>query len=138
MNMVSRVVGLVAAAGALLAAGCGGDGSEPAAVRGRVLYRGEPLAGGSIVFTPNADKGGRGPLARADVGPDGRYTLRPGAAPGWHRVTVVCVESGEEPPAGQFAAVRCVIPHKYSAPDLSGLEALVKAGEENVIDFRLE
>lgn len=127
----------------LLAAGCGQDDVEPAPVRGRVFYKGAPLTRGSIVFSPDPDKGGSGPLARGDVRPDGTYTLtcdgRPGAPPGWHRVTIVSVESPASPPVGTaFADVRSALPRKYAAPDQSGLDVLVKAGEDNVFDFRLE
>ena len=127
----------------LLAAGCGQDEPATGAVRGRVFYKGAPLARGSIVFSPDPDKGGSGPLARGEVGPDGTYTLTtdglPGAAAGWHRVTIVSVQSPPAPPTGTaFADVRSLLPRKYAAPDLSGLEAHVKAGEENVIDFHLE
>jgi hypothetical protein len=127
----------------LLAAGCGHDDPATAAVRGRVFYKGVLLTRGSIVFSPDPDKGGSGPLARGDVRPDGSYALttdgRPGAAPGWHRVTIVAVESPPAPPAGTaFADVRSLLPLKYAAADLSGLAALVKTGEDNVIDFHLE
>jgi len=128
---------------ALLAAGCGQDAPAPAAVRGRVFYKGAPLTRGSIVFAPDADKGGTGPLARGDIRADGTYTLaadgRPGAVPGWHRVTIVSVEAPAAKPLGtEFADVHSLLPRKYAAPDLSGLEALVKPGEDNVIDFHLE
>jgi hypothetical protein len=127
----------------LLAAGCGQDEPAPAAVHGRVFYKGAPLTRGSIVFSPDPDKGGSGPLARGQVRSDGSYTLasdgRPGAPPGWHRVTVVSVESPPTRASGTaFAEVRSLLPRKYAAPDLSGLEAQVKPGEDNVIDFHLE
>lgn len=127
----------------LAAVGCGQDDPSPAPVRGRVFYKGTPLPGGSIVFTPDADKGGRGPLARGEIRPDGTYTLasdgRPGAAPGWHRVTVVSVQAPPAKPSGtELADVPSLLPRKYAAPDLSGLVGRVKPGEENVIDFHLD
>ncbi len=127
----------------LLAAGCGHDDPAPAAVHGRVFYKGLPLTRGSIVFTPDPDRGGRGPLAGGDVRADGSYTLaadgQAGAVPGWHRVSIVSVESPPaRPPGTAFADVRSLLPRKYAAPDLSGLEALVKPGEDNAIDFHLE
>jgi hypothetical protein len=123
--------------------GCGPDEPALAPVSGRVFYKGAPLPGGSIVFTPDADKGGGGPLARGEVRPDGTYTLttdgRPGAAPGWHRVTIVSVAPARDKPAGSgFADVESLLPRRYAAPDLSGLERLVKPGEENAIDFHLD
>jgi hypothetical protein len=127
----------------LLAAGCGPDEVSLAPVRGRVFYKGAPLSGGSIVFAPDTDKGGSGPLARGEIAADGTYTLstdgRTGAAAGWHRVTVVSVRApAARPPAGAFADVHSLLPRRYAAPDLSGLEGLVKPGEGNAIDFHLE
>jgi hypothetical protein len=127
----------------LLAAGCERDDPLPAPVHGRVFYQGSPLSHGSIVFTPDPDRGGSGPLARGNIQADGTYTLttdgRKGAPAGWHRVSIVAVEtSSTRPRSTEFAEVRSLLPRKYAAPDLSGLEALVKAGEDNVIEFRLE
>jgi hypothetical protein len=123
--------------------GCGQENPALEAVRGRVYYQGTPLAGGTIVFTPDADKGGRGPFARGEIRPDGSYTLasegQPGAATGWHRVTIVSVQAATDKPIGTaFADVRSLLPRKYAAPDLSGLEGCVRPGEENVIDFHLD
>jgi hypothetical protein len=127
----------------LAVAGCGQDDATPAPVHGRVFYQGVPLARGSIVFTPDAERGGSGQLARGDIGPDGRYTLttdgHAGAAPGWHRVTIVAIEESPAPvPGTELNDVRSLLPRKYAAPDSSGLEALVKIGEDNSIDFHLE
>jgi len=76
---------------ALLAVGCGEPKPTLAPVRGRVFYRGAPLAGGVIVFTPDQEHGGRGPQACARIGDDGAYVLSTGtdlgAVSGWHRVT---------------------------------------------------
>jgi hypothetical protein len=140
MSTRSRLAGLLLL---LQAAGCGHDDPALAPVRGRVFYRGALLTHGSIVFTPDADRGGQGPLARGDIRADGTFTLtadgHPGAPPGWHRVSVVSVEAPLTKPTGtEFADVRSLLPRKYAAPDLSGLDAQVKSGEDNVIDFHLE
>ena len=56
----------------------------------RVLPR-RPAGGRPVVFTPDPDRGGRGPLACARIGDDGAYVLTTGpdsgAVTGWHRVT---------------------------------------------------
>jgi hypothetical protein len=114
----------------VLAAGCGPGETERVPVRGRVLYRGQPLAGGTIVFTPDADRGGRGPLAVGEIDADGHYTLRtgdqPGAVPGWHRVTIAA--AGPEPS----------LPRRYRDPEHSGLSRQVRPDQANVIDLSLD
>jgi hypothetical protein len=137
--------GLLALAAACLlpAAGCGGSAGELQPVHGRVYYRGSPLAGGTIVFTPDPERGGAGPLAYGEIESDGHYRLyternRPGAVAGWHRVTVVSLEA---PPAGiseAEAPVRSVLPARYRDPELSGLAREVKAGADNTLDFNLD
>lgn len=120
---------------ALLGCDAGGDSLAP--VRGRVYYKGTPLGHGTIVFIPDEDRGNGGPMARAEIGPDGGYTMqsgeRSGAAVGWHRVTVTSVEI--DPASG---GPRTLLPAKYSDPALSGLSCAVKPGRENRIDFRLD
>jgi hypothetical protein len=48
--------------------------------------------------------------------------------PGWHRVTVACLEA----PGGTR------VPDRYQDPQLSDLRAEVRAGKDNEINFRLE
>jgi hypothetical protein len=119
--------------GLLLAAclaGCGRDEPTLAPVAGRVYYRGQPLTGGTIVFTPDAERGGHGPLACGEIGPDGRFTLHTGpaagAVPGWHRITVAAI-AGSTP-----------LPGKYTDPTQSGQAWEVKAGQSNACDLSLE
>ncbi len=113
----------------LLGAGCGSRESERAPVRGQVFFQGRPLAGGTIVFAPDPERGGRGPLALGEIDAEGRYTLRtgdqPGAVPGWHRVTVAAADS------------EAALPRRYRDPDHSGLARQVQAGQSNVIDLKL-
>jgi hypothetical protein len=115
----------------LFLAGCGEDKPTLAPVRGRVYYRGVPLAGGTIVFTPDADRGNHGPLALAEIQSDGSYSLRTsqeaGAVPGWHRVSFA---------AAALAAP--ALPRKYSDPERSGQSREVQSGVLNTFDFRLE
>lgn len=114
--------------GLLLLAGCGrgGGAAKLAPVQGRVFYRGEPLAGGTIVFTPDATHGGRGSQAWAKIDPDGRFRLStddlPGAPPGWHRITVA---------GGQ-------LPSRYRDPELSGQRFEVRLEGANTCDLHLD
>jgi hypothetical protein len=123
----------------LLAAGCGGTGHDAfRPVRGRVLYRGVPLTGGTLVFSPDPERGGAGPLAIAEVQPDGFYVLKtddhPGAASGWYRVTVVALQGA----AVTGAPPRSLLPARYRDPELSGLSCQVRDDQENNVDFNLE
>jgi hypothetical protein len=132
------------AAGLLLAAaGCGSGPAPLAAVRGKVLYRGAPLAAGTIVFTPDTARGCRGEIAFADIRPDGTYDLMTGAsygaAPGWHRITVCALLPATATPPGQPPALPVsLLPPRYRDPRISGLACEVKADQLNRIDFQLD
>ena len=129
-----------ACAALLLVGGCGGSKPSETIVRGQILYRGEPLSGGLVVFAPNADRGSDGPLATATLLPDGSFTLiladgKPVPA-GWSRIAVA-------PKAGSVAAPTADRPYpglpvKYRNPSLSGLEREVKSGTDNVFCFDLD
>jgi hypothetical protein len=114
----------------ILTVGCDSDPVKPVSVQGRVFFHNEPLRGGTIVFTPDAERGNQGPMATAEIQADGRYTLRtgtePGAVPGWHRVTIA---------AGPDSRT---LPRAYSDPNKSGQCREVKAGQANAFDFYLE
>jgi hypothetical protein len=120
----------------LACAGCGKEDSQLAPVHGTVTYRKEPLKGGTIVFAPDADRGARGPMARAEIKPDGTYILITGpdngCVPGWHRITIMG--------ANQTQGTTLSLPRdflKFGDPDTSGLSREVKVGEDNKIDLEL-
>ena len=121
----------------LLAAGCGDPKPTLAPVCGHIYFHGQPLNGGAVVFTPDPEHGGRGPLAFSRIAEDGGYVLstglKTGAAPGWHRVTFKALPSA---PAASSADNR--LPAHYSDPEQSGQTCEVKAAQANVIDFHLE
>jgi hypothetical protein len=112
-----------------LLAGCSRTDGDLPAVEGRVFYRGAPVAGGTVVFTPDPDRGGSGPLATAEIDNDGHYALKTngkaGATVGWHRVTV----ASRDPAA---------LPRRFADPELSGQRREVKPGAPNTIDLNLE
>ena len=117
---------------AALLAGCSRPEGELAPVQGQVFYRGRPLPGGTIVFTPDPERGGRGPQAIAEIDAEGRYTLltggKKGAVPGWHLVTI----------ASQGDAPSERLPGRYRDPDLSGQRVEVKASRANQCDLQLD
>jgi hypothetical protein len=116
----------------LMLLGCGQD-EKLTPVRGHVFYHGQPLKGGTIVFTPDAERGGRGPLAWGEIEADGRYTLhtgdKPGVVSGWHRISIA-------PPSPSPASVE--LPRKYGDPEQSGLLREIQAGKLNEHDFYLQ
>jgi hypothetical protein len=126
----------------VLLAGCGGGDDKLPQVQGRVFFRGTPLNGGTIVFTPDPDRGGHGPLAAGEIQPDGRYTLytgqEPGAVPGWHKVTVAPASPIQPPNNGAGVVPMAVLPRQYSHPERSGQVHEVKPGIGNNIDIYLD
>ena len=129
--MRRRGIGAIVVACGL--AGCSGNPGKPdelLPVSGQVTYHGRPLAGGMIAFTPDEERGGSGPMAKATVGEDGRFELasgdRSGTVAGWHRVTVAGAPNQAGPPA------------RFRDPSTSGLKCEVKKDGERVFVFRLE
>src|SRR5262249_1549835 len=129
------VIGLVLAL-------CGCDAGRPTLlpVRGKVTYRGVPVRGGTIVFTPDAAHGNAGPLACGEIQPDGSYVLqtgdRPGSVPGWHPAPPPALQI-PQPPGQRLGGPRSLLPAKYRDPELSGLTCQVAPGQENTHDFAL-
>ena len=118
-------------------AGCRPAGEQLAPVKGKVLYRGQPLQGGTIVFIPDSSRGTHGNLAVADIQPDGTFTLKTddvfGAVPGHHRVTVSWVR-----PQGPGYPPLSILPVKYRDPQQSGVICEVLANKTNSIDVELQ
>ena len=115
----------------VVAVGCGEPSNALVPVRGTVTFHHEPLRGGTIVFAPDPDRGGRGPIACAEIQPDGTYHLttgqKHGAVAGWHRVTIVSSDASS-----------AELPRKYCDPESSGIAREVKASVGNVLDIELD
>ena len=114
----------------LLLVGCGKKDPVPLApVKGQVWYQGQPLTSGMVVFTPDIQRGGSGPQAWAKIGPDGSFDLltdtRPGATPGWHRITIATESSS-------------ALPARFHSPERSQQFFEVKADQPNVCELRLD
>lgn len=133
------------ALGLVWAVGCNGSlpsSSDTIPVHGKVFYRGRPLPTGTVVFTPDTDRGTNGELATGEIQPDGSFQLKTkaiaGTVVGWHRVTILAVEMMAPSPGQPLGEPRAILPPRYSDPRLSGLLCEVKAGRDNVINFNLE
>jgi hypothetical protein len=125
-----------------LGSGCESGTADLAPVRGKVSYKGVPLSAGTIVFTPDALRGTTGSMARSEIQADGTYVLRtdslPGASVGWHRVTVMAIESTSPGRDPDLRLPRSLLPEKYRDPEMSGLSCRIQAGQANCIDFDLD
>jgi hypothetical protein len=120
--------------------GCGDQAKPDLMVRGQVLYRGDPVAGGLIVFAPNAERGSDGPILMATLQDDGSFTLpgpdgRPVPA-GWYRIAIAPKPGSVDPPTPGRPYPG--LPGKYRNPGLSGLEREIKPGMDNVIALDLD
>jgi hypothetical protein len=111
--------------------GCGRSSTPLAQVQGQVFYHGKPLTGGTIVFTPDPQRGGHGPQAWAEINAEGRYHLhtagQKGATPGWHCVTIAPAKND----SGR-------LPARYRDPEQSGQHFEVKPDLVNLCDLHLE
>ncbi len=130
--MAAVTVGKTLLLGLVVLAGCGRAAGPPTyPVSGRVLYRGEPLQRGTVLFVPE-----NGPAAGATIGADGTFSLR--AVAGKHQVGVTSVP---EPPPGvepEHYFAPPLIPAQYSPPHSSGLSAEVQPGGDNRVTFELQ
>jgi len=135
----------------LLSNGCKSQGIDTEKVHGTITYKGQPVEGANVMFTPVDNKSGGSP-AVGITDKEGHYVLqtlqgKPGAGttPGEYIVTVSKSESvptGEKvtTPEGKTQEVvksRDVLPQKYKSPTASPLRATVKDGQENKFDFDL-
>lgn len=124
---------------ALIAAAAAGCGGSTVTLTGAVTIDGEPLTTGIVTFHPVDE----GPLAIAQIGPDGRYSLngtgRKRISTGEYLVTVTAVELLEETDsgAGGEAIPKLLTPAKYGDKGTSGLRHTVTPGE-NRFDISLK
>jgi hypothetical protein len=136
----------------LSAAGCsGGDPNQPklGRVYGTVSYKGKPVEGGHVVFTPSAEKGGAtGQTATGEIASDGSYELTTfntgdGAILGQHIATVTVTEKGYVMPKPKadgtidYKLPKTESPKKYATADKSPLRYTVTEGKQK-IDIELK
>ena len=115
-----------------------------APVQGKVLFGGEPLQFGSVMFQPVAG----GQPARGEIQSDGTFILSTlsegdGALIGKHRVRVMCNSVQSPQHSGEYDANAMnigalLIPRKYTQLSSSGLSAEVLPSGNGTFEFRLE
>jgi len=138
---------------ALSPAGCG----DTLKAEGRVILEGNPVAGASVMFIPESDKG---LPAYGSTDADGHFSLSTNGAsgirPGRYKVTVTKTEQvpgagdtkGREPRPGkepvhrfkdkQNTPTRNLLPAVYSSPQTTPLTLDVAAGGAKNLDITLE
>ena len=131
-----RVWPVVSLLAVVLLAGCQ-RGAKIVSVRGKVLYNGQPLEFGSVMFQPD-----NGLLARGTIQSDGTFELttqtrraaQNGCAVGRCQVRVTCFES-QHPRAVQAAAAQgelptggLLVPKRYTSFGTNDLEVDVRSG----------
>lgn len=135
--------------------GCGGDGrNKRYKVSGKVTYKGQPLANGTIQFYP--EKASADNPGASGVITDGYYTLSAtgaegdGAYPGAYLVAIESRKTDmtdamkkasggsarQDDIAKAYAKSILLTPKKYSITDTSGLKANVET-RSNTFDFEL-
>jgi hypothetical protein len=127
----------------LVAAAVGCDDKPAVApVSGKVLYNGEPLPYGNIMFQP-----AQGQTAGAVIQPDGSFRLSTfreydGAIVGSHKVSVACYSAQSAAAkakriGGEVSLGESLLPAKYSFLDQSGLTAEIGPEGSDSLVFEL-
>ena len=111
----------------IVISGCSYGPVVPTSIQGKILVQKQPLRGGTIVFTPDMERGSVGPMASGVIIADGTYTVLPQPGKdsihaGWYKVSFL--SQG--------------LPPKFSDPSLSGQVKQIFSGQINKIDFNLE
>ena len=57
----------------IVISGCSYGPVVPTSIQGKILVQKQPLRGGTIVFTPDMERGSVGPMASGEIFPDGTY-----------------------------------------------------------------
>ncbi len=133
------------AAVSMLLLGCGSGTSEKLdktyPVSGVVKYKGQPVAGATVVFNFS---GAKPHTAMGQTDAEGRYklgTYQPGdgAVEGPQAVTITKEEVVEaDPKTGIVPKPKHLLPVKYTDVGTSPLTATVNAGKNENVDFNLE
>jgi hypothetical protein len=123
--------------------GCGGQ-EELAPASGKVLYKGKPLAFGSVMFQHASG----GQPSQGEIQPDGTFEMstfdaNDGARIGPNLVSIFCYESQDparkaQRSAGEQSLGRLLIPRKYTLFSSSGLRVDVSPEKNDPFVFELQ
>jgi len=129
--------------------GCGQSGPKTAQAMGVVTYKGQPVEGANVMFSPTTQ--GQGVAAMAVTDAAGKFTLqtaqgKPGAVPGEYVVMITKMEmvpTGEKVPKPEggmedVMTTKHLLPEKYRFPSSTPLKVKIEEGKVNEFQFNLE
>lgn len=107
--------------GLVLLSGCGRGPGNRVPVKGVVTFDARPLAGGTVIFSPDAKKGNTSKdEPRGKIDEQGRFEMllhgQPGVPVGWYKVAVASVKGN-----GLGVKPTYLVPQSYANPLTSGL-----------------
>lgn len=108
-----------------------GCGSGLQSVTGSVSYKGQPLARGTITFSPEKGRPSGGDIENGKIANVTTFSPNDGVAVGKYRVAIAALDK-----PGEMTA-KWLIPERYGDVAKSGLTAEIKNGE-NVLSFELK
>ena len=136
-----HAVPAILTAACLALAGCG-DPLNRQAVRGAVTYKGQPIAVGTITFSP-LDPALKTTGGSAIKGGQYQVAQQTGLSPGKYRVSLTGMDKEVLGPTDITAPMPAakdmpkeILPPKYGPQ--STLEAVVTSGGDNVFDYNLD
>jgi hypothetical protein len=99
-----RLVYLTAVLVTTITTGCGGSANKVGQLKGKVMFKGQPVPAGYISFTPDASKGNQGSVKVAQI-KDGLYDTSlasdPGVIPGPNIIRIAGFDGKVVPRFGQ-------------------------------------
>lgn len=129
--------------------GCGQKGPKTAQATGVVTYKGQPVEGANVMFSPLTQ--GQGVAAMGLTDASGKFTLqtaqgKPGAVPGEYAVMITkteMVSTGEKMPKPEGGTEdvmtnKDLLPQKYKFPSSTPLKVRIEEGKVNEFQFNLE
>jgi hypothetical protein len=103
----------------------------PVYVTGQVKYRGQPVRGGSIVFSADPQYGAGTEILTSELGLTGHFTLhdhhQTGLKPGYYRITI-----------SNASHSHLAIPSRYHDPATSGLHCYVEPNQPLRLTIELD
>ena len=110
-----------------LTTGCGDKSGNVSLspVTGTVVYKGQPIERGTIVFYPESGRSAAGVITDGEIAEVMTYEPGDGAARGKVKVTVTAFDN---PDADMYTPKKSLIPTKYNSPETTSLEAVIEPG----------